>query len=124
MLEIARERGHFIRDDETEGSIVTRMVVEGWMGQPHRPTYHSPERGPVRCRCLPMFPEFLGEDSIRAVPLQEGPLTLALCRYHMTGIVCEACPQCVRCRRRMSSDLGHWVCDRVDWSILDKPLDT
>jgi hypothetical protein len=118
MLELARERGHFVRDGETEGSLITRMVVEGWMGQPHRPMYHSPELGPIRCRCLPMFPEFLGEDGIHQL-LRVGPQELAICRYHMTGITCEACPQCVRCRRHMSSDLGHWVCDRVNLSVLD-----
>jgi hypothetical protein len=122
MLEEARAQGHYVRDGETEDGIVTRMIVEGWVGEPHFPTYMSPSRGPVRCRCLPMFPEFLGPDSIKALAMSGPSLApaLSLCRYHAVGITCEACPQCVRCRRRMSSDLGHWVCDKV----VDKPLDT
>jgi len=115
MLERARVQGHFIREGETEGSIVTRMTVEGWMGEPHYPTHHDPERGPVRCPCLPMFPAFLGPDSIRAVAMAQPSLNPqpSLCGYHSVGITCEACPQCVRCRRPMSSDLGHWVCNRI-----------
>lgn len=109
-LEQARAEGHHVREGETEGGIVTRAVVEGWMGRPHYRTYDE-GNGPVRCKCLPMFPEFLGPDSIITLLPSLSP-PIALCRYHSVGITCEACPQCVRCRRRMTSDLGHWVCDR------------
>lgn len=125
MLEHARAQGHYVREGETESGIVTRMVVENWMGKPHRPTYNDPMRGPVRCRCLPMFPEFLGPDSI-AVNWWYGGGTPppALCRYHLAGITCEACPQCVRCRRRMSSEIGHWVCDRWTETNSDESSQT
>lgn len=108
-LHRAREQGHVVRDDDTEGSIVTRMIVEGWMNKPH---YNF---GPKdRCPCLGIFPKFLGPDSIQVDWGWDGVVTkapMAFCGYHYAGITCEACPQCVRCRRRMSHEHGHWICD-------------
>jgi hypothetical protein len=56
-----------------------------------------------------MFPDLLGDDEIRVFWGRNTPK--ALCGYHVAGIICQACPQCVRCRRRMSHEHGHWVCD-------------